>query len=312
MTASHHPTARGLYDPRFEHDACGIGFVARLNGSPSHDVLSMALTALGNMEHRGAVAADGKSGDGAGVLTQLPLALIKRELATHNITVDTKHIAVAMLFLPRDATARASVHQLIIQHAKKHHLNVVHRRDVPINMAVLGERAAMACPVIEQVYIVPQAAVVDEQRYERTLYLLRRDVEAAVISSGIAGFYVPSLSHRTIVYKGLVTAHNLPEFYLDLRDPDYTSAVAVFHQRYSTNTFPTWERAQPFRMLSHNGEINTLDGNVMWMQAREAAWRASGWNGVEAVPVRSDLGTRLANTGHTIDTNGSDSSMLDN
>jgi glutamate synthase (ferredoxin) len=118
MTASHHPTARGLYDPRFEHDACGIGFVARLNGSPSHDVLSMALTALGNMEHRGAVAADGKSGDGAGVLTQLPLPLIKRELAAHNITVDTKHIAVAMLFLPRDAAARATIHQLIINHAK--------------------------------------------------------------------------------------------------------------------------------------------------------------------------------------------------
>ena len=312
MTASHHPRAVGLYDPRFEHDACGIGFVARLNGSATHDVLSMALTALGNMQHRGAVAADGKSGDGAGVLTQLPLPLITRELAAHSISADTSHIAVAMLFMPRDAQARQRIHTQFRVVAQTHNLNVIHQRTVPVDMTVLGERAAASCPVIEQLYIVPQAPVVDEQRYERTLYLLRRDMESFASSRGIAGFYVPSLSHRTIIYKGLVTAQYLPNFYLDLRDSDYTTAVAVYHQRYSTNTFPTWERAQPFRMLSHNGEINTLNGNVMWMQARESAWHNEGWNGVEAVPVRSDLGARVASTGHVVDTNGSDSSMLDN
>lgn len=309
---THHMAPQGLYDPRFEHDACGIGFVARLNGSARHDVVQMALTALGNMQHRGAVAADGKSGDGAGILTQLPLPLIQRELAAHHITVDTSHIAVAMLFMPRDTSVRASLHQIFVHLALKHNLTIVHRRSVPINAEFLGERAAASCPVIEQLYIVPQSAVIDGQRYERTLYLLRKDMEAAAESNGVPGFYIPSLSHRTIIYKGLVTAQHLPDFYLDLRDPDYTSAVAVYHQRYSTNTFPTWERAQPFRMLSHNGEINTLTGNVMWMQAREAAWRGQGWNGVENVPVRADLGARVASTGPIVDRRGSDSSMLDN
>ncbi len=312
MSVPHLPTAQGLYDPRFEHDACGIGFVARLNGQAQHDVISMALTALARMQHRGAVAADGKSGDGAGVLTQLPLPLINRELASHNVVADTRHIAIGMVFMPQDDTVRNQLHQLFVQHARNHHLTIVHWRTVPINTDYLGERAAASCPYIEQCFIVPQFPVVDAQRYERTLYLLRRDMEAAAESMGIAGFAIPSLSHRTIIYKGLVTAQHMADFYVDLRNPDYTTAMAVYHQRYSTNTFPTWERAQPFRMLSHNGEINTLNGNVMWMQAREAAWQAAGWNGAEPVPVKSDLGARVATTGPVINLSGSDSSMLDN
>ena len=312
MTPSSLPQPRGLYDPQFEHDACGIGFVARLNNNPQHDVLAMALQSLASMEHRGAVAADGRSCDGAGVLTQIPAAFVAHELNTHNISVDTTHIAVGMIFLPRDESVRTTIRALFAAAATKLNLSIIHWRTVPTDAAFLGDRAALSCPVIEQCYIVPQTAVVDAQRYERSLYLLRRDMEAIGQQRGYSGFAIPSLSHRTIVYKGLVTAKHLPDFYSDLRNPLYKTAVAVFHQRYSTNTFPTWERAQPFRMLSHNGEINTLTGNVMWMQARESAWHNAGWNGAESVPVRSDLGARVAATGPIIDRSGSDSAMLDN
>jgi glutamate synthase (ferredoxin) len=293
-----------LYDPRYEHDACGIGFVARINGETSHDILTMALEALNNLEHRGAVADDAKTGDGAGVLTQIPWELLRRELAQQDVYLADAPLAAGMLFLPQpDAERQASV--AIVEAALQEQALVVQAwRDVPVDPAALGDRARAAMPYIRQV-IVSAPRLLDETQYERRLYLARRRMEAEFRSAGLPA-YIPSLSCRTMVYKGLLLGSHLADFYLDLRDPAYRTALAVYHQRYSTNTFPTWERAQPFRMLSHNGEINTIQGNANWMRARESAlaWPEGFAGGAAEVLVR-DLAPVL-------DAEGSDSAQLDN
>ncbi|MFN3372322.1 MAG: glutamate synthase subunit alpha, partial [Chloroflexus sp.] len=258
-----------LYDPRFEHDACGIGFVARVNGRESHDILELALTALSRLEHRGAVADDARTGDGAGVLTQLPRRLLRRELTAAGINVAETDLALGMLFLPADPAQCAAACALIEQALAEHQLPLLRWREVPVDPDVLGERARKAMPTIRQV-IVGRPQGLDDRAFERTIFLARKAMEKYFRRDGLPA-YVPSFSSRTVVYKGLLLGSHLADFYLDLRDPDFTTALAVYHQRYSTNTFPTWDRAQPFRMLSHNGEINTLQGNVNWMRAREQA-----------------------------------------
>ncbi len=323
---------RGLYDPRFEHDACGIGFVARLSGAPSHDILRMALTAVGNMVHRGGVGADGKSGDGAGVLTQIPRAFFARELARLGISYPVDDLAVGMIFLPRDEQQRAAARQLVERGLEQYGMVVLGWRAVPLDDSALGERAQESRPAIEQALIGRRSrGTLSPEGYERALYLARKTIESAAHAQQIDGLSIPSLSSRTLVYKGLMVAPALPQFYLDLHDPDYTTAIAVYHQRYSTNTFPTWDRAQPFRMLSHNGEINTLQGNITWMRAREAEWRNSQQSAVrspQSTVLNDELptgdwrlptergGAALAQTvarlGPVVDTDGSDSAMLDN
>ena len=322
---------QGLYDPQFEHDACGIGFVARLSGVPSHEIVTMAVTAVGNMAHRGGVDADGKTGDGAGVLTQIPRRLFARELARLNIAYPIADLAVGMLFLPRDDARRTTVLQLFEQSLNDYDLVLLGLRTVPVDPNALGARAQATQPVITQALVgrhmvdndtLPQIA---PEVYERSLYLARRAAEAKAREHTIDDFYIASLSSRTIVYKGMLVAPVLPEFYGDLRDPLYESAIAVFHQRYSTNTFPAWEIAQPFHMLSHNGEINTLHGNITWMRARASEWRHGDgpWTNGERRPTTDDLksaalagGTPLASyvarLGPVLDTKGSDSAMLDN
>ncbi len=323
------PSRRGLYDPRFEHDACGIGFVARLSGVPSHDILHKALTAVGNMAHRGGVGADGKSGDGAGVLTQLPRAFFARELARRGINYPVEHLAVGMIFLPQDGTQRTAARRLVQQTLPQYGMQLLGWRPVPVDASALGQRAHEMRPVIEQALIGRQYAqsgpLAAPDSYERALYLARKSIEAAAREQDLNGFSIPSFSSRTIIYKGLLVAPLLPRFYADLRDPLYETALAVYHQRYSTNTFPTWERAQPFRMLSHNGEINTLRGNITWMRAREAEWRQvedSGWRAEESRPMLqppssiltggSALAHSVARLGPVVDIDGSDSAMLDN
>ena len=251
------PRSSGLYDPRFEHDACGVGFVARLSGQPGHDIVAKAVEAVANLSHRGAVAADGKSGDGSGVLTQIPRRLVARELERlHQVRLDDSDtVGVGMFFLPADA-GEALVERALTAQG----LRLLGWRDVPIDPDQLGAAARSTLPRIRQAFVVGTGDI------EQPLYLSRKEMER----SAPEAFYVVSLSSRTLVYKGLFAAHQLPAFYLDLRDPEYESALAVFHQRYSTNTFPTWQLAQPFRLLAHNGEINTLLGNRAWMQAREA------------------------------------------
>ncbi|MBA3469962.1 MAG: glutamate synthase large subunit [Herpetosiphonaceae bacterium] len=284
-----------LYDGRFEHDACGIGFVARTDGSPTHNVVQLALRALGSLTHRGAVAADGLSGDGAGLLTTLPRTLLGRELAARGIAADPLQVGVGMVFLPAAATDQAR--SIINEAFSWRGLAVLAWRVVPVDSDQLGPVAREACPVIEQV-LVDRPAELDDDSFERELYRTRRRAERNALAAGVE-LYIPSLSCRTIVYKGLMLPNLLAQFYLDLADQDYTALAAVYHQRYSTNTFPTWNRAQPFRVVSHNGEINTLEGNVNWMRAREPH-------------LASPLLGNVRDLTPIVDDSGSDSAKFDN
>ncbi|MDI9547610.1 MAG: glutamate synthase large subunit [Chloroflexota bacterium] len=267
------PPARGLYDPRYEHDACGIGFVAHIEGRRSHSVLQMALEALANHSHRGAVADDRKTGDGAGILTQLPYEFFRRELQRVGVEPPPAgDLAVGQLFLFRqDAEDRDHARRIIREVCAEFKLETLAFRSVPVIDSALGRRAEASRPWMEQVLVrrTPEACDAGDD-FERVLYLVRKTIINRGRAAGVQRLYIASFSSRTIVYKGLVLAAELSHFYPDLSDSDFTTAIAVFHQRYSTNTFPTWERAQPFRMICHNGEINTLQGNENWMRARES------------------------------------------
>ena len=295
-------TSGSLYDGRFEHDACGIGFVAQKSGARSHGVLKMALDALCNHAHRGAVAADGKSGDGAGVLTQLPYDLLARELSRQGIQPpDRGDLAVGMIFLPRyNLEHRERARTLLEETIAEYGLLRLLWRDVPVNGDALGQWAQNLRPYIEQV-VVARPHHIATHEFERRLYLVRKRATQRAWAENISNFYIPSFSALTVVYKGLFVAPQLPNFYHDLRDPDFKTAIAVFHQRYSTNTFPTWERAQPFRLVCHNGEINTLQGNISWMTAREADLARTETWGRDAKVLAP-----------VIAPHGSDSAMLDN
>ena len=272
------PGSLGLYDPAFEHDACGVGFVAQIDGTPSHRILELGIRAVGNVMHRGAVDADAKTGDGAGVLTQIPRTLILRELASQGVTgIDPADLAVAMVFFPNDPPALVDTCRHVIEKAcDRHGLRRLAWRVVPVDRSVLGDKALATVPDIEQL-ILARPLGQDDNDFERTLFLTRKEIERRVTSAGIGSFYLPSMSRSTICYKGLLIAPELPHFYRDLTDPDFETAICVFHQRYSTNTFPNWFLAQPFRMLAHNGEINTLQGNRNWMAAREPELASPQW-----------------------------------
>ncbi len=270
--------APSLYDPAFEHDACGVGFVAKVSGQQDHDVLVKALQAVANLTHRGAVDADAKTGDGSGVLTQVPASLVLREAERRGYRVErADDLALGMVFLPREDLVARDLCTAFVDYAlRAQGLVIVGWREVPVDLSALGEKAMDTRPKIRQV-IVARPTGMNGTDFERALYRARREAERRVDEQGMDGFYVPSLSSRTVVYKGLMLAPQLPAFYPDLRDPDYQTALAVFHQRYSTNTLPNWLLAQPFRTLAHNGEINTLQGNRNWMRAREPALSSPIW-----------------------------------
>jgi glutamate synthase (ferredoxin) len=298
---SHRPAgAEGtLYDPRFEHDACGVGFVADAAGKPSYGIVSKALESVVNLTHRGAVSADARSGDGAGILTQLPRKLLLAELERMGVRgADPRRLAVGMLFLPRSGPAAERVKALVAEEVAAAKLELLGWRRVPVDPSVLGDKAFQTQPTIEQALVASQSALA-EGEYERRLHLVRKAAERRATAEGIDDFYVPSFSARTVVYKGLFVAPQLRGFYLDLQNDAFESALAVFHQRYSTNTFPNWQLAQPFRMLAHNGEINTLQGNRNWMRARENALRCDVW------------GDECARLAPVIWEEGSDSASLD-
>ena len=255
-----------LYDARDERDACGVGFVADTSGKQGRPVLETALEALGNLEHRGAVGADGRTGDGAGLLTQLPARFFSREVERLGCAPPAAaDLAVGMFFLPRDSSAAASCRAMTEQTISRQGLIVIRWRPVPVDENALGPKALASAPVIEQLLI--GRGHVAKGEIEATLRLVRREIEGE--TSRLEGFYIASLSSRTIVYKGMLVASKLEAFYRDLGDPLFETALAVLHQRYSTNTFPNWPLAQPFRLLAHNGEINTVAGNRNWMRARE-------------------------------------------
>jgi glutamate synthase (NADPH/NADH) large chain len=264
---------QGLYHPRNERDSCGVGFIAHIKGAKSHDIVVKGLQILDNLTHRGATGYDPLLGDGAGILVQLPDGFLRRECARLSIDLpEPGHYAAGMVFLPRDSASRAGCESLLAGIAEREGQRVLGWRDVPVDNRGISEAAKAVEPVVRQVFLARGADCTDIDAFERKLFVIRKQVEHAVRGSDLKDgkqFYLPSLSARTIVYKGMLLARQVGEYYLDLRDPDFVSGLALVHQRFSTNTFPSWELAHPFRMIAHNGEINTLRGNLNWMHARQ-------------------------------------------
>ncbi len=269
----HRETARlardGMYDPMQEHDACGVGMVASIDGTSSRRVVEAGIEALGKVWHRGAVDADGKTGDGAGIHVQIPWDFMKRHIRRTGHEPGDMRIAVGMVFLPKtDLGAQERCRTIVETEILRKGYFIFGWRQVPVNVEVIGEKANAARPEIEQIMFGTDPEI-DGEAFERDLYVVRRRIEAAVLAATVMDFYICSLSGRSIIYKGMFLAEQLTAFYPDLLDENFRSSFAIYHQRYSTNTFPTWRLAQPFRMLAHNGEINTLTGNVNWMKAHE-------------------------------------------
>ncbi|MAY19881.1 MAG: glutamate synthase large subunit [Erythrobacteraceae bacterium] len=271
-----YPSTQGLYDPANEHDACGVGMVAHIKGEKSHAIVSQALEILEKLDHRGAVGADPLLGDGAGLLMQIPDALIRRWAGEQGIDLPpVGEYAVAMSFMPQDDAARDFVAERFEKLAAKEGQKVIGWRDVPTTLDGLGDAVIASMPVMQQAIIARGENCADQDAFERKLLAIRKQALnplAALAEKhdlpGLTQTYMPSVSSRTIVYKGLLLATQVESFYDDLRDPDCVSAFGLVHQRFSTNTFPSWRLAHPFRFIAHNGEINTVRGNVNWMNAR--------------------------------------------
>jgi glutamate synthase (NADPH/NADH) large chain/glutamate synthase (ferredoxin) len=297
----HHQSRTSLYDPVFEKDACGVGMVAKISGERSNEILRIGLRSICNLMHRGALDADARTGDGAGISTQIPYKLFRPVIEGwgKSLYSDTD-LGVGVMYLPNDndyALARAkAISEEVIE---KRGLYLFGWREVPTNKQILGTKALLTLPHMEQVLVGRIDGMSDED-YERRLFLARNEIEDRVAADKIEGFYIPSFSHRMIVYKGLLVSSSLEKFYPDLSNPDYETALCVYHQRYSTNTFPTWPLAHPFRMLAHNGEINTVRGNRNWTQARESELNSDFWG--------SDIDLLKP----IIQPGGSDSASLDN
>ena len=265
-----------LYEDRWEHDACGTGFLAQVSGEASHHLVQTALEALARLTHRGAQDANAETSDGAGILTQIPITLLQAELQKH---IHPDDLAVGMVFLPSQkhapdayAKSRAIIEQVLMEV----HLPLLGWRIPLMNYDVLSAHTRATAPSIEQI-LVTRPEHVDVAHYERELYYARRLMEQRLRAASMSECYIASFSHRTLIYKGLLAPSELAQFYLDLADPRYTSAIAVFHQRYSTNTFPSWPLAQPLRFLAHNGEVNTVQGNRNWMAASEGSLSSPIW-----------------------------------
>jgi len=269
------PKAQGLYAPAHEHDACGLGFIAHIKGRKSHAIIEQGLQILVNLTHRGATGADPLQGDGAGILIQLPDAFLRRACGKLGITLPAAgQYGVGMVFLPREPASRMACEQEIERAIAAERQVLLGWRDVPTRNDGLSNRTKEVEPVIRQVFVARGSRDMDADALERKLYVIRKRaghaIQALQLKHG-RQFYVPSFSTRTIVYKGMLLAHQVGEYYLDLKDETMVSALAMVHQRFSTNTFPTWDLAHPFRLVCHNGEINTLRGNVNWIRARQRA-----------------------------------------
>ncbi|HQN53020.1 MAG TPA: glutamate synthase large subunit [Novosphingobium sp.] len=270
------PAPQGLYDPRNEHDACGVGFVAHIKGAKSHAIISQALEILKNIDHRGAVGADPLLGDGAGILIQLPDALYRKWADGEGLKLPQPgDYAVAMCFLPQDEASREFIVGTFEKFIAKEGQRLIGWRDVPVSLDGLGKTVIAEMPVIRQCFVARGEGCEDQDAFERKILAIRKQTQnplAALAEKhglpGLTELYMPSFSSRTVVYKGLLLATQVGSFYDDLRDPDCVSALGLVHQRFSTNTFPSWKLAHPYRFIAHNGEINTVRGNVNWMNAR--------------------------------------------
>ncbi|MET1755091.1 glutamate synthase large subunit [Novosphingobium sp. RD2P27] len=270
------PEPQGLYDARNEHDSCGVGFVAHIKGAKSHAIISQALEILKNLDHRGAVGADPLMGDGAGILIQMPDALFRKWADGKGLTLPQPgDYGVAMCFMPQDEAARDLVTQTFEKFIEKEGQSLIGWRDVPVTLDGLGQAVIKSMPVVRQCFIARGSNCADQDAFERKLLAIRKQTQNPLAQMaekhglpGLTELYMPSFSTRTIVYKGLLLATQVGSFYDDLRDPDCVSALGLVHQRFSTNTFPSWKLAHPYRFMAHNGEINTVRGNVNWMNAR--------------------------------------------
>ena len=303
MASNGLPVAQGLYDPAHEHDACGLGFVASIKGHRSHDILLKGIEVLINLTHRGACGCDPDTGDGAGVLIQIPHEFFARECAQLGFRLpDRGEYGVGMVFLPVEPPERLRCEGILESIIREEGLTVLGWRDTPVDASAIGRVARGSQPYIQQIF-VGRAPGMDEDAFERKLYVVRKRAEQAIAASDLPHksiFYVPSLSARTIVYKGLLLAPQIARFYRELSDPAVTTALCLVHQRFSTNTFPTWQLAHPYRYISHNGEINTIRGNVNWMHARQS---------VISSPLFGDDIKKLL---PIVTPGGSDSACLDN
>jgi glutamate synthase (ferredoxin) len=298
------PPKQGLYDPQFEKDACGMGFVASIKGVKSHKVIRQALHLLENMEHRGGQGSEPNTGDGAGILLQIPHAFFSAELEKQGIALPKEgDYAAGMIFMPHDETARAAIEREVETIIAEEGQTLIGWRTVPTNDEKLGESALAVKPYVRQLFIGKDASLADTLAFERKLYVIRKRAELAIRYAGKDGgnmFYFSSLSSKKIVYKGMLTTEQVRSFYVELNDETVVSAMALVHSRFSTNTFPSWERAHPFHYLIHNGEINTLRGNVNWMHARQTLFASELF------------GDDLEKIKPIINPDGSDTAMFDN
>ena len=298
------PEKKGLYDPSFEKDACGFGFIADINNEPKHEIVHQALDIVHKLDHRGAIGADPLAGDGAGILIQLPDKFFRDYFKNQKISLpELGDYAVGMVFLPNDIT-RSSIAQKAVEQAVSDEGQIfIGWRDVPTDDTVLGKSVINNKPIIKQFFIQRSSKCKDENHFQRKLYVIRKTVHKKIHQSNLLeweDFYIVSLSTRTIVFKGMVLAPNLSKFYVDFQDTKFETAIALFHQRFSTNTFPSWRLAQPFRYLCHNGEINTVKGNINWMNSRKHSMKSK------------TLGDDLDKLWPIIENSPSDSSTFDN
>jgi glutamate synthase (NADPH) large chain len=298
-----HPKAQGLYVPSMEKDACGVGFVVNVKGRQSHDIVQKGLQALHNLTHRGAIGSDASTGDGAGILLQVPHAFLAREAKKLDITLgEAGSYGVGMLYFPTDDAAREAIQNIYTSVVEERGLEILGWREIPVDNSTIGDIAQSAEPVMMQVFIA--RGDMEEWAFERELYIIRRLIYKTVKREQVPHrdqYYVCSISAKTILYKGQLTAKQLAAFYPDLHDEEFVSALSLVHSRYSTNTFPSWPLAQPFRTMCHNGEINTLRGNINWMSARQSLLKSDlfGEDLEKVLPV-------------IIDEEGSDSAIFDN
>jgi len=298
------PQRQGLYDPQFEHDSCGVGFVCDIKGRKSHDVIKNGIKVLERLSHRGAVGSDPETGDGAGMLIQIPHRFLLKECAKTNITLPGPgQYGVGLIFLPTDKKELDFCTGVFEDTISEEDQSLLGWRDVPVDDSVIGQGAKDSAPVIRQVFIGANRNIKNQLHFERKLYVIRKRVESVIHASSLqhkSFFYITNLSSRTLSYKGLLMPAQLRDFFLDLKDPTLESGLCLVHSRYSTNTFPTWDLAQPFRFLAHNGEINTLRGNINWMRAREGL-------------LESELfGSDIKKIKPVITEGGSDSAAIDN
>src|SRR5216683_1718690 len=308
MTNPGLPPAQGLYDPAHEHDACGVGFVVDIKGRRSHAIVSQALTVLKNLLHRGACGCEVNTGDGAGILIQMPHQFLERECGRLGLTLPAPgHYGAGLVFLPRNPGEAARCRAMLDAIVREEGQALLGWRRVPTDDSPVGPSARAAEPAIEQVFIGRGAGISDAQAFERKLYVVRKRVEHAIRRSDIPGrgdFYLPSLSANTLIYKGMLSADQIETMFPDIVDPLVESALALVHQRFSTNTFPSWPLAHPYRYIAHNGEINTVRGNRNWMRAREAMLAS------DLFPVSAD-GRGMERLLPILDNSASDSASFD-